>query len=360
MGCLKLSYYPTNFEVEKNYFKNCLTSNFSKNNVRSSYELSNPVNGNVHVVISDRKLAVDDNTDGVIDYFIPDVLATYDYYAGVGMLMPGRVYEGVDFRYGAQGSEVVKEINGTRNHITTYFREGDLQTQQWWSLDPKPSAGISPYAMFNNNPVLYNDVLGDTVRTKGFSENKILKDLGKGLGVKKDANPYSFDKKGDLQTDQSKYDALSNGQKEIANNINEAIGSDITFTITKGKNSQVLGKDSRGNDITLWDAGGAATVGYANKPKIVDIFMTGATLSGDDRARSTSGSFLRTPNWLTLYHELGGHGNLRYIKKDPLQAGKTIDYENKLRSIHGLGVADYTKEHPNPNPIPQFPFHLLR
>lgn len=89
------------------------------------------------------------------------MLATYDYYAGVGMVMPGRSFDN-GYRYGAQGSEVDGEIQSDRNTISTYFREGSLETGQWWSLDPKPSAGVSPYAMFNRNPVLYNDVLGDS------------------------------------------------------------------------------------------------------------------------------------------------------------------------------------------------------
>jgi len=121
--------------------------------------------GNIHVVVSDRKLVVDANSNNIFDagdYFTADVVATYDYYAGVGMVMPGRSFDN-GYRYGAQGSEVDGEIQSDRNTISTFFREGSLETGQWWSLDPKPSAGVSPYAMFNRNPVLYNDVFGDSI-----------------------------------------------------------------------------------------------------------------------------------------------------------------------------------------------------
>jgi len=42
------------------------------------YELSNHL-GNVLSVISDRKFARDDNQDGIIDYYQPDILLTFDY-----------------------------------------------------------------------------------------------------------------------------------------------------------------------------------------------------------------------------------------------------------------------------------------
>ena len=74
----------------------------------------------------------------------------------------------------------------TGAHFTTFFRENDTRLLRWWSTDPKPSAGWSPYVSMQANPIWFNDVLGDTVKTEGFSEKKIVKDLGKGLDVKKD------------------------------------------------------------------------------------------------------------------------------------------------------------------------------
>ncbi len=76
-------------------------------------ELSNPITGNVHVVISDRKLPVDDGVydsngnqtsttpDGIFDYFEPDVVFAADYYDGVGQIMPERLFATQDHRYGA-------------------------------------------------------------------------------------------------------------------------------------------------------------------------------------------------------------------------------------------------------------------
>ena len=138
------------------------------------YEKENHL-GNVHVVVSDRKLPVDDGVydgngnqtsstpDGIFDYYEPDVVFAADYYDGVGMVMPGRLFVTEDHRYGAQGSEVDQEIDGTRDRITTYYRQGNLKTMRWDSPDPKASLmpWQSPYAMFDNNPVSFNDPMGD-------------------------------------------------------------------------------------------------------------------------------------------------------------------------------------------------------
>jgi len=251
------------------------------------------------------------------------------------------------YRYGYNTQEKVDEIAGAENHYTAKFWEYDLRAVHRWNTDPKPHPSYSPYAINQGNPIWFSDPLGDTVRVEGFSEKKITKDLGKGMGVKKDANPFSFDD-GKLQMNQEQYDALSDEQKSIAGNINETINSDITFTITKGKSSQVLGTDAKGNNITLWDVGGAATVGNPNDPKNVRIWMDGTSLTGTDRPTDKNGTYLKTPTWLSLYHELGGHGHHRYVMKDQNQAGKTIDYENIIRGLHNLGVRDYDDQHPKP------------
>ncbi len=120
--------------------------------------------GNVRAVVSDiRKPA---STTGSIDDWTwqADVRFSANYYDGVGMIMPGSLYEGDGYRFGAQGSEVEKEIDGTRNWITTYYRQANLKTMRWSSPDPKANASWSPYAMMNGNPVWFNDPLGDTIR----------------------------------------------------------------------------------------------------------------------------------------------------------------------------------------------------
>ena len=136
------------------------------------YEKENHL-GNVHVVVSDRKLPVDDGVydsngnqtsttpDGIFDYYEPDVVFAADYYAGVGQIMPGRLFISENYRYGAQGSEVDEEIDGTRDRITTFYRNANLKTLRWDSPDPVTNPSVSPYAMNGNNGVRYNDPQGD-------------------------------------------------------------------------------------------------------------------------------------------------------------------------------------------------------
>jgi len=82
-------------------------------------------------------------------------------------------YHTGSYLFGAQGSEKDDEITGvTGSHITTFYREADLRTGQWWTPDNvKPNASESPYAMFGRNPVFYNDVLGDTIRITSAGGN---------------------------------------------------------------------------------------------------------------------------------------------------------------------------------------------
>lgn len=44
------------------------------------------------------------------------------------------------------------------------FWEYDTRTGRRWNQDPKPNPSISNYATFANNPIVYRDILGDSIK----------------------------------------------------------------------------------------------------------------------------------------------------------------------------------------------------
>ena len=96
--------------------------------------------------------------------------------------MPGRVSNTNNYRYAYNGIEQDPEVKGNGNSYTTQFRQYDPRIGRWLSLDPKMSSmpWQSPYCAMDNNPILHNDPLGDSVRYERFGDrlNVFFKSLG--------------------------------------------------------------------------------------------------------------------------------------------------------------------------------------
>ncbi|MEO9023275.1 MAG: RHS repeat-associated core domain-containing protein [Ginsengibacter sp.] len=125
------------------------------------FELSNHL-GNVLATVSDKKIGIDTNADGVIDYFTADVVSAQDYYP-FGMQMPSRKYSvaNTNYRYGFNGKELDKETSGT----TTYdygFRIYSPGLGKFLSVDPlfKSYPWNSTYAFAENDPISFIDLDG--------------------------------------------------------------------------------------------------------------------------------------------------------------------------------------------------------
>ena len=78
-----------------------------------------------------------------------------------GMLIKERTFSSANYRYGFNSQEKVDEVAGEGNTNTAEYWEYDTRLGRRWNLDPKPNPSISDYAAFANNPIFFNDVIGD-------------------------------------------------------------------------------------------------------------------------------------------------------------------------------------------------------
>ncbi len=125
---------------------------------------------NIVAVIKDRKSG---NkvvpTDDTFNYWQPNLADLADYYP-FGMKMPSRLIVGDSNNYGYNGQRGEQDIYRSINpdlgkydvHATAKFWEYNNRIARRWNLDPKPIIGTSYYSVFNNNSILYKDVLGDS------------------------------------------------------------------------------------------------------------------------------------------------------------------------------------------------------
>lgn len=121
--------------------------------------------GKLITVLTDKKARIESfTTTGELAYYQLDVISYFDFYP-FGMMQPNRHGQenGTNYRYGYQGSEADNDVKGKGNSYATFFRQHDPRLGRWLSPDPKADLmpWESPYAAMNNNPVRFNDPMGD-------------------------------------------------------------------------------------------------------------------------------------------------------------------------------------------------------
>jgi hypothetical protein len=149
------------------------------------------------------------------------------------MLMPGRKYKAGSgsYRYSLNGQEKETELN--ESITTAEFWEYDERIGRRWNIDVKPNVAQSPYSCFNNSPVWFSDVKGDTTYRFNNKDGRFLgmvdlnvkgirgstgsyttqKDVnGKEFQAWQPSNNFSFN---DDATDRSQLNSLQIGQKGI-------------------------------------------------------------------------------------------------------------------------------------------------
>jgi len=125
-----------------------------------SYELSNHL-GNVLATISDKKIALDNNNDKIIDGYVADLASANDYYP-FGAPMPGRSFNSNSYKYGFNGKENDNEVKGTGNQQDYGMRIYDPRLGRFLSVDPITSSypELTPYQFASNNPIEFIDFDG--------------------------------------------------------------------------------------------------------------------------------------------------------------------------------------------------------
>ncbi len=106
------------------------------------------------------------NTNNTRSGLLFNIEGAFDYYASGKTL---RSFEGSSSEmFGYQGSEKNRELGD--NDYYTHFRGLDVDIVRWKAVDPVFHESESPYVSMGNNPILSNDVLGNT-ETHYFSED---------------------------------------------------------------------------------------------------------------------------------------------------------------------------------------------
>lgn len=128
------------------------------------------------VTISDKKVGVDANADGTIDYYLADVVTANDYYP-FGMLMPNRTFSTPSYRYGFNGKENDNEVKGNGAQYDYGFRVYDPRIGKFLSVDPltKSYPMLTPYQYASNTPISSIDLDGSESKIVVYAET-VLKD----------------------------------------------------------------------------------------------------------------------------------------------------------------------------------------
>ena len=179
-GSARLGMYMPNKLIGGAAYTQSLTSSYSStidipyvyefSRGESQYELSNHLES-VIATVSDRKSFEENNVHE--KSYVADLRNATDYYPGGSSL----AIEG-NYVHGYNGQEL--DMAWDNNHYTSSHWEYDSRLLRRFNIDPKPTTYLSTYSTFRNNPILFQDVLGDTVLvSRKFAKSREFRKLKK-------------------------------------------------------------------------------------------------------------------------------------------------------------------------------------
>jgi hypothetical protein len=294
---------------------------------KKSYELKDHL-GNVRVVISDEK-----TLGGTAK------LLSYANYYPFGMEMPGGSWSSSKYRYGFNGQEKSLEIGN--GHYTAEFWEYDGRTGRRWNQDPKPTPYTSNYATFGNNPILFNDEYGDTLRFSKLTKSNLYASIKLQRDIETKTGLTLFtDQNGNTQ-----YQKQRNGDPLVSYKDGKLVGSKIARkTLMKIINNQdVLDVDDVANSPAYAGPGnitGSHVISGSNTIYLDPV--------GEDQDSKNTSSDLNNSTFvygITFFHEFrhtpmgGGTNDPDGLLLTLGSKGRQVRLENRIR--RQLGVSQY-------------------
>jgi RHS repeat-associated protein len=333
-------------------------------------------NGYLYVYVSNETPNIPVYFDNLQVTHIRGPILEETHYYPFGLIQSGISSRALNFG----GSKNKKKFNGIEhtdefelNQYDAFFRTLDPQIGRWHTVDPKPNEFESPYVAMGNNPIFKFDPLGDTVKNRTEADNAaIIAWIAEGLGLKQgQSNPFHFNKNGELQVNNKKFNKLNADQKKIGQNVVEAINApallevqlvdenDIidskTVQLNKAKGETeviVSGKSYKDGDKinkTINDYGGGRTkppVLNGNGPGSDYILTQIIRQNNSETVAGRNGTQISSPNFIVIFHEAFGHAVYHYMQQNnATQNQQTINYENSIRKFRGLPERSGT-DHP--------------
>lgn len=216
-----------------------------------------------------------------------------------------------------------------------------------WNLDPVIVFPVSPYAVFQGNPILFSDPLGNTIKTNEEGGKNTINGLN-GI-LDKNKNPVSY-ADGELKygdnVDVSGYSEL---QRDVLGRYKTLIDDKMETTLhIVNRNEEI--SDGRGGKTSLAKQGAegityshyetnesgvtvvtSTDVYVARNPAMSHTVTTGGGTIGNVSASGTTTIKLEPeePEFagITNLHEIGGHAYQNF--KFPALTGKELNDNNK-------------------------------
>lgn len=236
--------------------------------------------------------------------------------------------------------------------MTAEFWQYDARLGRRFNIDPKPNPSISNYACFNNNPILFVDVRGDTT--------SLYDKLGNSLGTINDnlANQTHF------LNSKADYDKLMADNKGKSNNdiANAARGASIAFydantenqmkkAFEKSPNSEIffamVFKSSVSKQLTLEICKSCVAVNGGSDDKFIQGFR-----------RDDLKAFVKATESKYFNVFLTGHSHFKNVGKSNPEVPSSLSYKNTY-TTWGTGktvfevynTVDYTMYLKQPHPL---------